>query len=131
MGYFLAPPKVFVGVWSFCRFNGVSPYGETYQTMLWRGNSTLKKWIVYFFFYFLNLARLYSFIILLCFHMSLLLFRSIVFLKFEHDQIIIYVHNFFLYFEYDGFLTQFRMIVVLITHAMQVCEFCCTGFIFI
>ena len=46
-----------------------------------------------------------------------------MFLKIEHGEIIIYVHNFSLYFECDDFLTSFRIIVVLITYVMQVCEF--------
>ena len=62
------------------------------------------------------------------FIMSILLYRSIKFPKFEHDQRVIYVHNFFQYFEYDDFLTQFRIIVVLITYVMQVCVFLFTGF---
>ena len=69
---------------------GQSPYGETCQNRLWRGNLT-----VYLFFYF---------IIMLCFHMSVLLYRNIVFQKFEHGQIIMYIHSLFVYFEYDGFL---------------------------
>ena len=61
--------------------------------------------------------------------MSLLLYKSIIILKFEHDQIIIYAQNFFLYLEYDGFLTLFRVIVVHITYVMQISEFSFTGFI--
>ena len=46
-----------------------------------------------------------------------------MFPKFEHDQRVIYVQSFFLYIEYDDFLTKSRIIVVLITHVMDVCEF--------
>ena len=60
--------------------------------------------------------------------MSLLLYKSILFLKFEHGQIIIYVENSFLYFQYDDFLTQFKIILVLIIYEMQVFEFRFTGF---
>ena len=56
--------------------------------------------------------------------MSLLLYISIVFVKVEHGYIIIYVPNLFLYSEHDGFLTLFRIIVVLITFVMHICEFC-------
>ena len=56
--------------------------------------------------------------------MSLLLYRSIVFVKIEHGYIIIYVPNLFLYWEYDGFLTLFSIIVVLITFVMHICELC-------
>ena len=60
--------------------------------------------------------------------MSLLLYKSIFFLKFEHGQIIIYVENSFLHFQYDDFLTQFKVILVLTTYEMQVCGFYFTGF---
>ena len=63
-----------------------------------------------------------------CALMSVLLYRSIKFPKFEHDQKVIYVHNFFYYFEYDDSLTQFRIMVVLITYVMQVFEFRFTRF---
>ena len=77
---------------------------------------------------FLNLAKLCSCIILLCFDMFLLLYSSIVFLKSEHGKLIIYVQNFFVYFEYDGFLTSFIIFMIFMNYVMQVCEFCFTGF---
>ena len=60
--------------------------------------------------------------------MSVLLYRSIKFPKFEHNQRVIYIHYFFKYLEYDDFLIQFRIMVVLITYVIQVCEFRFTGF---
>ena len=87
------------------------------------GDSTLKNWIVYLLCYCLDLARCIVVQYLLCFHMYLLLCRSIVFLKIERGWIKIYVQNFFLHFEYYGFLTLFRIIVALITYVMQVFEF--------
>ena len=41
---------------------------------------------------------------------------------------IIYVENSFLYFQYDDFLTQFKIILVLIIYEMQLFEFRFTGF---
>ena len=81
----------------------------------WEGDSTLKNWIVYLLFYCLDLARCIVVQYRLCFHMYLLLYRSIVFLKTERCWTKIYVQNFFLHFEYYGFLTLFRIIVALIT----------------
>ena len=48
------------------------------------GDSAWKKWIVCLFFLFLNLARLFVIWYWLCFQMSLLLYRSIAFLKFGY-----------------------------------------------
>ena len=86
------------------------------------GISTLKKLNCIFLLSFSQFNKLlYG----LCFHMSLLLYRSIVFLKIERGQII-YLHIFFLYLEDDVFLTLFRITVVLITYVTQVYEFCFT-----
>ena len=63
-----------------------------------------------------------------CAFTSVLLYSSIKFPKFEQDQRVIYLHDFFQYFEYDDFLTQFRIMVVLITYLMQVSEFRFTRF---
>ena len=52
-------------------------------------------------------------------------------LKFEHSQIIICAKNFFLYFEFDDFLTQFRLIVILIVYVMYKLELHFSGFTFI
>ena len=70
------PPWTMVGIWfskkvlrrlEFFSFEGggESIWG-TYQKKSWSGeDSTLKTWIVYFFFLFLNSARLYSCVILI------------------------------------------------------------------
>ena len=63
-----------------------------------------------------------------CAFTSVLLYWSIKFPKIEHKQRVIYLHDFFQYFEYDDFLTQFRIMVVLITYVMEVSEFRFTRF---
>ena len=63
-----------------------------------------------------------------CAFTSVLLYRSIKFPKFEQDQRVIYLHDFFQYFKYDDLLTQFRIMVLLITYVMQVSEFQFTRF---
>ena len=86
MGGLFGSQNIFEGVEVFVILGGRS-YVETCQNRLWKGNSFLINWILYLFFLLLNLARLYSCI--LCFHMSVLLYRSIKFPKFEYDQRVI------------------------------------------
>ena len=98
--------------------------GDLAKTVSEERGFNFRKLIVYLSFHFLNLAKLCSCIILLCFDMFLLLYSSIVFLKSEHGKLIIYVQNFFVYFEYDGFLTSFIIFMIFMNYVMQVCEFC-------
>ena len=54
-----------VGVFFILGEGGGSPYGGLPKKVVKWGDSTLKTWIVYFFFLFLNSARLYSCVILI------------------------------------------------------------------
>ena len=92
------------------------------------GDSNLKNWAVCMFFYFLNLERFYSCIILA-------VLSNVFIAIYEHCVSKIwkwpkrnYTHNFLLYFQYDDFLTSFRITVVLFTCVMQVREFLFTRF---
>lgn len=82
-GDFLILEKLLRGSEFFYFKEGESIW-ETCQSMMWRGDSTWKKWIVCLFFLFLNLARLFVIWYWLSFQMSLLLYRSIAFLKFGY-----------------------------------------------
>ena len=128
-GDFLVLKNLFWGRLEFFAFKGRdSPYGggggeggEGFNFN--KLNCILVLW-------FSQFSRWYSCIILIVLS-CLYYYIKTLFLKFEHGQIIIYVYNFFLYFKYDGFLTYFRVIVVLIIYVMQVCEFSFTEFTFI
>ena len=63
------PPELWRTFWFSINFlRGVQWVGGsiwgTCQNRLWRGDLTLKNWIVYLFLIFLNLPKLYSYIIL-------------------------------------------------------------------
>ena len=105
------------GGWSFLRFKEKVHTGELHM------DSPLKNWLAYWFFHFLNLARLYGCIILTVFsciyyYIGDMCFQNLNMTKKKFKYRILY-----LFFGCDEFLPWLRITVALITYVMQAVSF--------